>query len=143
MTKNKHDYISDVEVRDRAAALMDQYVRPDLLDKMVQLAIDKGSEKIDTFRGSGYLELKDKPLRPKHPIPEMYRVVYEIDILSNPELMHTSALGCMVGNHSVLEHGMRSGAGLKYAAESAPLDIEILQVESNRAFFKVLTPMAL
>jgi hypothetical protein len=143
MTKNKHAYISDVEVRERAAALMEQYVRPDLLDKMVQLAIDMGSKKIDTFRGSGYLELKDKPLRPKHRIPETYRVVYEIDILSNPELMHTSALGCMVGNHRVLEHGMRSGAGLKYAAESAPLDIEILQVESNRAFFKVLTPMAL
>ena len=143
MTKNRHDDISDVEVRGRAAALMEQYVRPDLLDKMVRLAIEKGSKKVETFRGSGYLELKDKPFRPKHRIPEMFRVAYEIDILSNSELMHTSALGCMVGNHSVLEHGMRSGAELRYAAESAPLDIEILQIESNRAFFKVLTPVGL
>jgi hypothetical protein len=135
-----HDHDSDLKIIALAMAQMDQDIRSDLLDKMVQLAIERGSEKVRTFRGSGYLHLKHKPLRLGYRTPEMYRVAYEIDVLLNPVLMHADALGSMVGDHSVIEHAMSSGdAQLRYAAERAPADIRIIQLEANQAYFTVLS----
>jgi len=79
-----HDHDSDLEILALAEAQMDQDIRSDLLDKMVQLAIEPGSEKVHTFRGSGYLHLKHMPLGLGCRILEKYRVAYEIDILLNP-----------------------------------------------------------
>jgi hypothetical protein len=124
------------KILSRADALLDQDIRSDLLDKMVRLAIEQGYEKVHTCRGCGYLLAKGSPRRPG----EEYRVAYEIDVLFNPELMHAGAYGCMVGNDSALQRALRSGGPrLSYGMETAPAAIQIMQLEPNRAFFRVLT----
>jgi hypothetical protein len=137
MTKDEPDL---EKILSRAEALLDQDIRSDLLDKMVRLAIEQGYEKVDTWRGCGYLLAKGSPRRPG----EEYRVTYEIDVLFNPELMHASAYGCMVGNDSALQRALRSGgARLSYGMEISPAAIRIMQLERNRAFFSVLTPIGI
>jgi hypothetical protein len=131
MTQN-HDHDSDLDICKLAAAHMNQEIRSDMLDKMVQLAIEGGSKKVHTFRGSGYLLIKTSKPR------EKYRAVYEIDVLLDSKLGRERALGCMIGDHSLFKRAMSCGhAQLAYAAEGAPADIQITQLEANRAYFTV------
>jgi hypothetical protein len=130
---NNHDHESDLDIFDLAKAQMDQSIRSDLLDRMVQLAVERGSKKVHTFRGSGYLLVKKS--RPS----EEFRVAYEIVLLLDLKLGREHALGSMIGNHSLLELAMSGGdAQLYYAAGRAPADILIIQLEANRAYFTVL-----
>jgi hypothetical protein len=66
-------------------------------------------------------------------------VAYEIVLLLDSNLGREHAIRTMIGNHSLLELAMSGGdAQLSYAAERAPADIQIIQLEANRAYFTVL-----
>ena len=123
---NNHDHDTDPDIFDLAKTQMGQNIRSDLLDRMVQLAVERGSKKVHTFRGSGYLLVK------KSSPSEKFRVAYEIVLLLDSNIRREHALGSMIGNHSLLERAMKSGdAQLSYAAERAPADIRIIQIEEN------------
>ena len=129
-----HNHESDIDIFDLAVAQMDQSIRSDFFDKMVQLAVEGGSNKGHTFRGSGYLLVK------KSNPSEKSRVAYEIVVLLGSKLGRKDAFGSMIANHSLLERAMKSGdSQLAYAAERAPADIQILLIEENRAYFRVLS----
>jgi hypothetical protein len=130
---NNHDHDSDLDIFALAKAQMGQSIRSDLLDRMVQLAVERGSKKVHTFRGSGYLLVE------KSSPSEKFRVAYEIVLLLDSKIGREHTLGSMIGDHSLLELAMSSGdARLSYAAQSAPADIQIIQLETNRAYFTVL-----
>jgi hypothetical protein len=59
---------------------MSQDIRSDLLDKMVSRAVERGSKKVHTFRGSGCHLVETLTLR------EGYKVAYEIDVLLDSKL---------------------------------------------------------
>jgi hypothetical protein len=129
---NKNDQNSNRHIFDLAKAQMDQTIRSESLDRMVHSAVERGSKKVHTFRGSGYLWVKK--LGPS----EKFRVAYEIDLMFDSKLGREHALGSMIGDQSLLELAMSIGdAQLSYAAEGAPADIQIIQLEANRAYFTV------
>jgi hypothetical protein len=129
---NNNDQNSNLDIFDLAKAQMGQNIRSDLLDRMVQLAVERGSKKVHTFRGSGYLWVK------KSGPSEEFRVAYEIVLLLDSKLGREHALGTMIGNHSLLELALSIGdAQLSYAAGRTPADVQVIQLEANRAYFTV------
>jgi hypothetical protein len=112
---------------------MEQNIRSAFLEREVQLATVYGYEIVDIWRGSGHLLLKDSCQ------PDLTTVVaYEIVIRLHPERKIADAVGSMLGSHDMLQQAMMiGGASLSYSPGRA-VDVQLTQLESGSAYFKVL-----